>query len=255
MKQKTKAKAKAKTIAIVVFVVVVCGVGSALLFSWMFKALQGNEAPASAAAPGGAAVTVGGAAIGAPEWAFYFFNAYVQEVQTAQQLAAYGMTGWDSTKSPFGQSRKNADGTTQPMEEYLRGETNKYALQVLALCDEAEKTGVQIQASKRQEIEQNMQQLQAAARSSGISLEESLRKQYAEGVTEAVMRTVLERSYLSEALRLQKAAELGEEGYAAYVAAAAQARKLQENDAQINAAMALANEMCGKYLDYINAQK
>jgi hypothetical protein len=161
------------------------------------------------------AAKVGNSSVSAPEWAYYFYNAYAEEYSYAQQVASYyaqlGMEypGLDLEKSPFEQTWTDENtGATKPYQDYLRQQTNDNVTELLTLYQEAKKNGVALSDENKQAIKDRIAEIRTSAGQSGMGASTYLSMTYTTGITVGKYRSILERAYLAQAFVEKKQEEI-----------------------------------------------
>ena len=230
-------KISKKTIIIIAAVIAALGIGATLFALFGLPALRdGNDAPETTEPPIIYAVRVGDAYLGAEEWAYYFFKAYI-----AEMAAQPG--DLNATESPFGQWKEDEN---QPWELVLQRVTNEAIQRTLTLYQEAVKANVTL---PREEVDQALEAVKYQAMAAGMDLPEYLNETYGEGIDEEVLRRLMERECLAAAY----AEQLGD-GLAEWLANAREEYPFMIGETEASAAMALAREMCDSYIGRMLAQ-
>ncbi len=153
----------------------------------------------------------------AGEYNYYYFTTWINFYQQAAQYEQYmgagaGLmyTGFDYTKAPGDQefTAETAEMLGVTMEELGNPEKPTWAdaikfaavnniISVKYGADKARGNNLTLTDKEKTEIESNIEQIEKAAHEKDYSINRWLRAQYGKGVTEKVVRQVLEDNYLS----------------------------------------------------------
>ena len=153
----------------------------------------------------------------AGEYNYYYFTTWINFYQQAAQYEQYmgagaGLmyTGFDHTKAPADQefTEETAKMLGVTMEELGNPEKPTWAdaikfaavnniISVKYGSEKARENKLTLTDKEKEEIESNIEQIEKAAHEKDYSVNRWLRAQYGKGVTEKVVRKVLEDNYLS----------------------------------------------------------
>lgn len=160
---------------------------------------------------------VGANSLNAPEWAYYYRNAYAEMAENTQQwLSYYKQMGVevpagafiDLSISPFGQDYVDETEETVKLEEYLRKRTNENITVLLTLLQEAKKNGYKLSDEDKASVDKAMEELKVNAGNNGMGASAFLGLTYTKGISTGRYRKILENYYIAQGYAELKKGEL-----------------------------------------------
>ena len=160
---------------------------------------------------------VGANSINAPEWAYYYYNAYADMASRTEQERSYyeqmgveipAGTFIDLESSPFGQDYLDeATNETVKLEDYIRDRTNDNIKELLTLLQEAKKSGYKLSDESKTSIDESIKTLKENAGKNGMGASAFLGLTYTKGITLSRYRRLLANAYLAQGYVESKQAE------------------------------------------------
>lgn len=161
------------------------------------------------------AMKVGDMKVSQAEYTYYYRSVASPFVNMASQYDQYygaGMglqfIGYDSTKTPDQQEynstatqielEEKEDGSKNTWEDFFVYHTKNTVQRYYALENEAKKAGLELTDADKESIDEQIKEIRETAASSNYSLNAYLRAMYGRGVSEKVVRNVMEQQLLVE---------------------------------------------------------
>ena len=181
-----------RIVGIVVAVAIVCGL--------CFVALD----QAGVISRARTAFTVGEHKISVAEYGYMYYMQYqslVNNAQESEQNNGYNYTGFDYLKAPADQDSSYTDDDGNPIrwDVQLKKQTESYMQEFYALYDNAKAEGYKLTDDEQKSIDENIENQRKSAAGDGsnnsvsMSLNAYLKANYGKGVSEGLLRSLMEK--------------------------------------------------------------
>lgn len=198
-------------------IVILC-VAAVALFGWLLSFAGVPQRLATA-------MKVGDMKVSQAEYTYYYRSVASPFINMASQYDQYygeGMglqfVGYDSTKTPDKQEYKSTatnielpekeDGSKNTWEDFFVYHTKNTVQRYYALENEAKKAGFELTDADKEKIDENIKEIRESAASSNYSLNAYLRAMYGRGVSEKVVRNIMEQQLIVEAYMEKMTADI-----------------------------------------------
>lgn len=166
------------------------------------------------------AAKVGDQKVSVAKYNLYYMDVYQQIYGQAQQIEAqygqgYGaqLTGYDPSKTPMEQAYPHGEiegfeGENPTWADFFRIQTNQYLQSFLSYAQLARDAKITLTEEETKAIDEQIKSYREAAQKQDYSLDRYLTHIFGKGVTEKLLREVLEERTLASNFAKQKEAEL-----------------------------------------------